>query len=290
MSKIIKVKATWEFEFDSEGYDSKFVDIPGLAKESAKSELIYLLNKRDIQASDFKYTVADGTKYGEIIQLPPKEFAHWMCCPDMMDDNFIKPDCDNANCTECCLKYLLSRVDDKPSETEKATLESCDCEKQPVEVANEEVNKTETAVQSTDEVQASEEVRRLGAEVKIEQWARQCSGCSRAGICKLKDRIHEFIYHYYNDAAYISANEIDLDVQCGLYAPKNIKSFIANKLNVQPNYTFHLPCPTCTFKDYCYAQERKQTAQLFVHRLSLHDKNLTVKLKCSNYHELKRRK
>ena len=42
MSKTITVRATWEFEFDAEGYDSKFVDIPGLAKDSAKCAKEYI--------------------------------------------------------------------------------------------------------------------------------------------------------------------------------------------------------------------------------------------------------
>lgn len=279
MSKTIKVKATWEFEFDAEGYDTKFVDVPGLAIDSAKSELIYLLNKREIQASDFKYTVADGTKYGEIIQLPPEEMARWICCPDMLDDNFIHPeDCDNENCTLCCLKYLLSRADNK-----NATSESCDCEKQPVEVADERENceaaSSEIMPDNTPTYTPPEEIIMLGAESKMEQWAKKCSICKRSSICKLKNIIHEYIYNHYLKAASVNANDISLDIECGLFSPD--KKFFYNR-NIFLIEKF-LPCYKCSFRDNCTAYDQGIEANRFAMGIAKLSPDIFVKVHCKNF-------
>lgn len=272
MSKIIKVKATWEFEFDSEGYDSKFVDIPGLAIDSAKSELHTLLENLDITADDFKYTVADGVKYGEIMQLPPEEFAKWIVCPDMFDDNFKKPaDCDTENCTKCCLKYLLSGADNK-----KATSESCDCEKQPVEVAD-ECDDEKTA--DTHVYTPPAETIRLGTETKIEQWAKKCSVCKRSSICKLKNRIYEYIYHNYHNAASVNANDISLDIECGMFSPDK-KFFYNGNILLRDKF---LPCYKCSFRDNCEAYDQSIETNRFAMGIAALSPDMFVKVHCKNF-------
>lgn len=62
----MKVKAIWEFEFDDSDLDPKQVDITGLAKDSTRCELMYLMRKHDITADDFEYIVEkETTKYNE---------------------------------------------------------------------------------------------------------------------------------------------------------------------------------------------------------------------------------
>ena len=53
----MKVKVTWEFEADVSGFDPAWVDVPGLAKDLAKGELISLLLNGDITADDFEYSI-----------------------------------------------------------------------------------------------------------------------------------------------------------------------------------------------------------------------------------------
>jgi len=51
----IKVRAVWEFEVDTDGFDSKHVDIKGLAKHLAARELADLLAYEKLSAEDFTY-------------------------------------------------------------------------------------------------------------------------------------------------------------------------------------------------------------------------------------------
>lgn len=53
----MRVLVTWEFDADVEGLDTKFVDIPGLAKDLTKRELDYLLSNGGLTADDFEYAV-----------------------------------------------------------------------------------------------------------------------------------------------------------------------------------------------------------------------------------------
>ena len=53
----MKVKAVWEFEVDTEDFNSKSVDIKELAKDLTKREMKYLLGNKYISAEDFDYEV-----------------------------------------------------------------------------------------------------------------------------------------------------------------------------------------------------------------------------------------
>ena len=55
----MKVRAVWEFEADVEDLDPKQVDIPGVAKDSARCELMYMLRKRELIADDFEFIAGD---------------------------------------------------------------------------------------------------------------------------------------------------------------------------------------------------------------------------------------
>ena len=55
----MKVKVIWEFEFDDTGFDPKFVDIPGLAKDSAKRDIQGLIDRGMLCAEDFEYITED---------------------------------------------------------------------------------------------------------------------------------------------------------------------------------------------------------------------------------------
>lgn len=53
------VKAIWEFDADMDGFDPEFVNIKGLAKDSAKRELQYLIDHNELSADDFEYIVEE---------------------------------------------------------------------------------------------------------------------------------------------------------------------------------------------------------------------------------------
>ena len=53
------VKAIWEFEADVEDFDPEFINIVGLAKDSAKREMRILLEKNELSADDFEYVVEE---------------------------------------------------------------------------------------------------------------------------------------------------------------------------------------------------------------------------------------
>lgn len=55
----MKVKVIWEFDADVEDFEPKFVDIKGLAEDSARRELEFMLQNRDLQADNFIYEVED---------------------------------------------------------------------------------------------------------------------------------------------------------------------------------------------------------------------------------------
>ena len=54
------VKVVWEFDADMEGFDPEFVNIQGLAKDSAKREMQYLLDRNELCADDFEYVVDEA--------------------------------------------------------------------------------------------------------------------------------------------------------------------------------------------------------------------------------------
>lgn len=56
-NNIMKVKVTWEFDADVEDFDPEFIDIKGLAEDSAKRELQYLIKHEKLSADDFNYEV-----------------------------------------------------------------------------------------------------------------------------------------------------------------------------------------------------------------------------------------
>jgi len=72
MKKVITVRAIWEFEFDADGYDEKHVDIIGLAKDSTKRELQYLINNNDISADDFIYFAIIPPEYNKETDINEK--------------------------------------------------------------------------------------------------------------------------------------------------------------------------------------------------------------------------
>lgn len=53
----MKVRAIWEFEADVEEFDPEFIDVKGLAEDSTKRELQYLINHGKLSADDFNYEV-----------------------------------------------------------------------------------------------------------------------------------------------------------------------------------------------------------------------------------------
>ena len=53
----MKIKATWEFDADVDGLDSKFIDIQALVKDLAMRELNYLLVHNELNADDFDYII-----------------------------------------------------------------------------------------------------------------------------------------------------------------------------------------------------------------------------------------
>lgn len=53
------VKAIWEFDADVNDFDPEFVNIVGLAKDSAKRDLADLLKNNILCADDFEYVVGD---------------------------------------------------------------------------------------------------------------------------------------------------------------------------------------------------------------------------------------
>ena len=69
---LVKVKAVWEFEVDTEDFDEEFVDIIGLAKDLTKTEMKSMLDNNELSEEDFTYEVAQDstisdTKIGGII-------------------------------------------------------------------------------------------------------------------------------------------------------------------------------------------------------------------------------
>jgi hypothetical protein len=53
------VRAIWEFDADVEDFDPEFINIVGLAKDSAKRELAYVLERNELSAEDFEYEVVN---------------------------------------------------------------------------------------------------------------------------------------------------------------------------------------------------------------------------------------
>lgn len=51
------VRVIWEFDADVENLDSKYVDLPGLARDLTKLELASLMQSGDITVDDFEYSV-----------------------------------------------------------------------------------------------------------------------------------------------------------------------------------------------------------------------------------------
>lgn len=59
--RTITVTASWAFEFDAEDYDPKYIDIPGLAVDSAMRELKCELSNNALDAGDFKFTITEDS-------------------------------------------------------------------------------------------------------------------------------------------------------------------------------------------------------------------------------------
>ena len=53
----MKVRATWEFEVDTDDIDPKFVDVTGLVKDLTQQELTFMLEHGLLSADDFEYSV-----------------------------------------------------------------------------------------------------------------------------------------------------------------------------------------------------------------------------------------
>lgn len=53
------IKAIWEFDADVEGFEPKYIDILGLAKDSAKRDLQSLIDNGTLSADDFEYVVEE---------------------------------------------------------------------------------------------------------------------------------------------------------------------------------------------------------------------------------------
>ena len=53
------VKAIWEFDADVTDLDPEFINIIGLAKDSAKRDLQYCLDKNMLCADDFEFVVEE---------------------------------------------------------------------------------------------------------------------------------------------------------------------------------------------------------------------------------------
>ncbi len=54
---MMKVRATWEFEVDTDDIDPKFVDVTGLAKDLTQQELAFMIEHGLLSADDFEYSV-----------------------------------------------------------------------------------------------------------------------------------------------------------------------------------------------------------------------------------------
>lgn len=55
----MKVRASWEFDVDTEDFDPKHVDVPGLAIDLTKREFDDLVSKKDLSSEDLKFEVAE---------------------------------------------------------------------------------------------------------------------------------------------------------------------------------------------------------------------------------------
>ena len=56
-AKIMKVRATWEFEVDVTDFIPKYVNVPGLAVDLTREELNSCIERGDINGDDFEYSV-----------------------------------------------------------------------------------------------------------------------------------------------------------------------------------------------------------------------------------------
>lgn len=63
MENTIKVKATWEFEVDTEDFSEEFVDVKGLAKDLTQREMGNLLQNQEIAAEDFSYELETESQF-----------------------------------------------------------------------------------------------------------------------------------------------------------------------------------------------------------------------------------
>ena len=63
MENTLKVKATWEFEVNTEDLSEEFVDIKGLAKDLTQREMGNLLQNQEIAADDFSYELENEKQF-----------------------------------------------------------------------------------------------------------------------------------------------------------------------------------------------------------------------------------
>lgn len=95
-AKTMKVRAAWEFEVDTECFDSKFVDVEGLAKDLTKAEMKSLLDNNELSEEDFTYEVEheslvrDTRISGIIFEHGNDDFGLWEgFCLSEEDENAI---------------------------------------------------------------------------------------------------------------------------------------------------------------------------------------------------------
>lgn len=103
----MKVKAIWEFEFDDSDLCANFVDVDGLAKDTAKCELMFLLRKRQLTSDDFEYVVE---KKEEIVVKDPVGHAEWKLETVSFSHNPTKTYV-HHECSNCCTRYRTEGFD-----------------------------------------------------------------------------------------------------------------------------------------------------------------------------------
>lgn len=62
----MKVRAIWEFDVDVDDFDTRSVDIKGLAEDLTKREMESLLKNKELQAEDFSYEAEATNKTKKI--------------------------------------------------------------------------------------------------------------------------------------------------------------------------------------------------------------------------------
>lgn len=185
-----------------------------------------------------KAPLPTATKYDELIKLPPTEFAKWIVCPDMFDDNFAKPqDCDHENCTQCCLKYLTS-----PAESETKT--------QPTEVANEKSNLPELLSEDAYDKDAIEEQKQAYTQKKVNEWLR-CGNCLRQGFCTILQKIEKHINDNYTIVSKTDGSPITTCISCDMFLSSTKIAYGYSQDFRKFDGNFRDFCEACEFEKRC---------------------------------------